>query len=46
MLKRRNTMDKTELRRSIRQQKRAMRDAEIVPRSAKLGELFAASEAY
>ncbi|MEE0111130.1 MAG: 5-formyltetrahydrofolate cyclo-ligase [Oscillospiraceae bacterium] len=39
-------MDKTELRRSIRQQKRAMTEAEIVARSAKLGELFAASEAY
>ena len=39
-------MDKTELRRSIRQQKRAMTEAEIVARSAKLGELFVASEAY
>lgn len=39
-------MDKTELRRSIRQQKRAMTEAEIVARSAKLGELFAASETY
>lgn len=39
-------MDKKELRRSIREQKRAMSEAEINARSAKLGELFAASEAY
>lgn len=39
-------MDKKELRRSIREQKRAMTEAEIEARSAKLGELFAASEAY
>ena len=39
-------MNKQELRRSIRQQKRAITEAEIVARSAKLGELFAASEAY
>ena len=39
-------LDKKELRRSIREQKRAMTEAEIVSRSTKLGELFAASEAY
>lgn len=39
-------MDKKELRRSIREQKRAMSEAEIDARSAKLGELFAASDAY
>ena len=39
-------MDKKELRRSIREQKRAMSEAEIVSRSAKLGQLFVASEAY
>ena len=39
-------MDKTALRRSIREQKRAMSEAEIVSRSAELGRLFAASEAY
>ena len=39
-------MDKTELRRSIRAQKRAMSREEIDRRSARLGELFAASEAY
>lgn len=39
-------MDKKELRRSIREQKRAMSEAEIEARSAKLGQLFAASEAY
>ena len=39
-------MDKKELRRSIREKKRAMSEAEITERSAKLGELFAASEAY
>lgn len=39
-------MDKKELRRSIREQKRAMTEAEITARSAKLGQLFAASDAY
>ena len=39
-------MDKHQLRQSIRQQKRAMTEEEILRRSAKLGELFAASEAY
>lgn len=39
-------MDKTELRRSIRAQKRAMTSEEIDRRSAALGVLFAQSEAY
>lgn len=39
-------MDKKELRRSIREQKRAMTAEDIDNRSAKLGALFAASEAY
>lgn len=39
-------MDKKELRRSIREQKRAMTETEIITRSAKLRELFLASEAY
>ncbi len=39
-------MDKKELRRTIREKKRAMTDAEIEARSAKLGECFAASPAY
>ena len=39
-------MDKRQLRQSIRQQKRAMTEEEILRRSTKLGELFAASEAY
>ena len=39
-------MDKKELRATIRQRKRAMTEEEIVSRSQKLGELFAASEAY
>lgn len=39
-------MDKTALRRKIREQKRAMTEAEINQRSARLGELFAASAAY
>ena len=39
-------MDKAALRRSIREQKRAMTEEEIVLRSARLGELFAASAAY
>ena len=39
-------MDKKELRRSIRERKRAMTEVEIVSRSEKLGHLFAQSEAY
>ena len=39
-------MDKKELRRSIREQKRAMTEEEILQRSETLGQLFAASEAY
>ena len=39
-------MGKKELRRSIRERKRAMTEEEIVSRSEKLAELFAASEAY
>ena len=39
-------MDKKELRRTIRDLKRAMTEEEIVSRSARLGELFAQSEAY
>lgn len=39
-------MDKTELRRSIRACKRAMTAQEIEERSARLGQLFTASEAY
>ena len=39
-------MDKTALRKRIKEKKRAMSEAEITERSAKLGELFAASEAY
>ena len=39
-------MDKKELRRSIRERKRAMTEEEIVMRSEKLGLLFAQSEAY
>ena len=39
-------MDKKELRRSIRERKRAMTEEEITARSEKLGELFTASEAY
>jgi 5-formyltetrahydrofolate cyclo-ligase len=46
MLQRRNNMDKKELRRSIRERKRAMTEEEIVSRSEKLAELFYASEAY
>ena len=38
-------MDKTQLRRSIREQKRAMTEEEILRRSARLAEMFAASEA-
>ena len=39
-------MDKKELRRTIRERKRAMTEEEIVSRSEKLGELFIQSEAY
>ena len=39
-------MDKKELRRQIRDQKRAMTEAEIVEKSEKLGVLFAASPLY
>jgi 5-formyltetrahydrofolate cyclo-ligase len=39
-------MDKKELRRSIRECKRAMTEEEIVSRSEKLAELFYASDAY
>ena len=39
-------MDKKELRRMIREQKRAMTEAEIVQRSEALGRLFLESEAY
>ena len=39
-------MDKKELRRTIRERKRAMTEEEIVNRSKKLGVLFAQSEAY
>lgn len=39
-------MDKKELRRSIRERKRAMTEEEIVSRSAALGKAFAASELY
>ena len=39
-------MDKKELRRTIRERKRAMTEEEIVSRSDKLGQLFAQSEAY
>lgn len=39
-------MDKKELRRTIRERKRAMTEEEIVSRSEKLGHLFAQSEAY
>ena len=39
-------MDKKELRRAIREQKRAMSPEEIEQRSAKLAELFLNSEAY
>lgn len=39
-------MDKKELRRTIRERKRAMTEEEIVSRSEKLGALFLASEAY
>ena len=39
-------MDKKELRRTIRERKRAMNEEEIVSRSEKLGVLFSQSEAY
>lgn len=39
-------MDKQELRRRIREQKRAMSEAEILRRSARLAELFIATPAY
>ena len=39
-------MDKKELRRSIREQKRAMTEEEIVRRSEALSKLFVASQAY
>ena len=39
-------MDKKELRRSIREMKRAMSEEEIVSRSEALGKLFIESEAY
>ena len=39
-------MDKTALRKQIREKKRAMTEAEIRDASARLGELFVASEAY
>lgn len=39
-------MDKKELRRTIRERKRAMTEEEIISRSARLGELFVQSDAY
>ena len=39
-------MDKAALRKQIREKKRAMTEAQIVEASARLGALFAASEAY
>lgn len=39
-------MDKTALRRAIRDQKRAMTEEDIVARSTRLGELFAQTQAY
>ena len=39
-------MDKKELRRTIRERKRAMTEEEIVSRSEKLGQRFTASDAY
>ena len=39
-------MDKKTLRREIREKKRAMSEEEILSRSERLGELFAATEAY
>lgn len=39
-------MDKQALRKAIREQKRAMTETQIISKSEKLGQLFAASEAY
>ena len=39
-------MDKKELRRRIRERKRAMTEAEILEKSARLGQLFRESDAY
>lgn len=39
-------MDKKTLRRQIREKKRTMTEEEIISRSQRLGELFAATEAY
>ena len=39
-------MDKTELRKAIRQRKRAMTEEEIIAKSQALAQLFYASEAY
>ena len=39
-------MDKKALRRAIRERKKAMPESEIIARSERLGELFAATEAY
>ena len=39
-------MDKVQLRRQIREQKRAMTEEQIVEKSKRLGELFLASDAY
>ena len=39
-------INKQELRRTIRERKRAMTEAEIIARSEKLGHLLAESEAY
>ena len=39
-------MDKAALRKQIREKKRAMTEGEILEASARLGQLFAASEAY
>ena len=39
-------MDKQQLRKQIRDQKRAMTEAQIVEKSEKLGQLFLASQAY
>ena len=39
-------MDKQALRKEIREKKRAMTEADILSKSEKLGQLFAASEAY
>lgn len=39
-------MDKQALRKAIREQKRTMTETQIISKSEKLGQLFAASEAY